>query len=67
MLFRSLPNIMKAKRKPIDTKTPDDFGCDMTPRVKTLKVETPPGREAGIKVESVTELVSKLRDKGVIK
>ncbi len=65
--YASLPNIMKAKRKPIDMKTPDDCGCDMTPRLKTLKVESPPQRQAGVKVESVSELVSKLRDKGVIK
>ncbi|GER07414.1 electron transfer flavoprotein subunit beta [Iodidimonas muriae] len=65
--YASLPNIMKAKRKPIDMKTPDDFGADMTPRLKTLKVEEPPKREAGIKVESVAELVGKLREKGVIK
>ncbi|GEQ97157.1 electron transfer flavoprotein subunit beta [Iodidimonas gelatinilytica] len=65
--YASLPNIMKAKRKPIDMKTPDDFGADMAPRLKTLKVEEPPKREAGIKVESVAELVGKLREKGVIK
>lgn len=65
--YASLPNIMKAKRKPIDMKTPADFGTDMTPRIKTLKVEEPPKRQAGVKVESVAELVSKLREKGVIK
>jgi len=64
--YASLPNIMKAKRKPIDEKTPGDFGVDMAPRLSTLKVEEPPQREAGIKVESVEELVSKLKEKGVI-
>jgi len=64
--YATLPNIMKAKRKPIDEKTPADFGVDMAPRLSTLKVEEPPKREAGIKVESVEELVSKLKEKGVI-
>ena len=64
--YASLPNIMKAKRKPIDEKKPDDFGVDMSPRLTTLKVEEPPKREAGIKVESVEELVGKLKEKGVI-
>lgn len=64
--YASLPNIMKAKRKPIDEKSPADYGVDMTPRVSVLKVEEPPKREAGIKVESVEELVSKLKEKGVI-
>jgi electron transfer flavoprotein beta subunit len=60
--YASLPNIMKAKKKPIDQKTPDDYGVDVSPRLTTLKVEEPAKREAGIKVESVEELVSKLRD-----
>lgn len=64
--YASLPNIMKAKRKPIDEKTPADFGVDMAPRIATLKVEEPPKREAGIIVESVDELVGKLKEKGVI-
>lgn len=65
--YASLPNIMKAKRKPLDQKTPDDYGVDISPRLKTLKVEEPAGRSAGIMVESVSELVSKLRDEaGVI-
>ncbi|WP_417451628.1 electron transfer flavoprotein subunit beta/FixA family protein [Kordiimonas sp.] len=64
--YASLPNIMKAKRKPIDEKKPEDFGVDMAPRLSTLKVEEPPKREAGIKVESVEELVGKLKEKGVI-
>lgn len=64
--YASLPNIMKAKRKPIDEKTPADFGVDMAPRIATLSVEEPPKREAGIIVESVDELVGKLKEKGVI-
>lgn len=64
--YASLPNIMKAKRKPIDEKTPADYGVDMTPRLTTLKVEDPPKREAGIIVESVEELVANLKEKGVI-
>lgn len=60
--YASLPNIMKAKRKPLEQKTPEDYGVDITPRLKTLKVEEPVGRTAGIMVESVSELVSKLRD-----
>ena len=65
--YASLPNIMKAKRKPLDQKTSDDYGVDISPRIKTLKVEEPAGRSAGVIVESVAELVSKLRDEaGVI-
>jgi electron transfer flavoprotein beta subunit len=65
--YASLPNIMKAKRKPIDMKTPADFGVDMTPRLEVLKVSEPAKREAGIKVESVAELVDKLKNEaGVI-
>jgi len=64
--YASLPNIMKAKRKPIDMKTPADYSVDMTNRISVLKVEEPPKREAGIMVESVEELVGKLKEKGVI-
>ena len=65
--YASLPNIMKAKRKPIDTKAPADYGVDTAPRLEVLKVTEPPKREAGIKVESVAELVAKLKDEaGVI-
>lgn len=60
--YASLPNIMKAKRKPLDEKTPDDYGVDISPRLTMLKVEEPEGRSAGVMVESVSELVSKLRD-----
>ena len=65
--YASLPNIMKAKRKPIDEKTPEDLGVDVTPRLEVLEVVEPPKREAGVKVETVTELVDKLRNEaGVI-
>lgn len=60
--YASLPNIMKAKKKPIDTKSLADFGVDATPRLKVLKTEEPPKREAGVKVADVHELVAKLRD-----
>ena len=60
--YASLPNIMKAKKKPIDVVTPADLGVDVAPRVKTLKVEPPAERAAGIKVESVEALVDKLRN-----
>jgi electron transfer flavoprotein beta subunit len=59
--YASLPNIMKAKRKPIDVLTPEELGVDVTPRLKLLKVEEPPRRQAGVKVASVAELVDKLR------
>jgi electron transfer flavoprotein beta subunit len=59
--YASLPNIMKAKRKPVDVLTPEDLGVDVTPRLKLLKVEEPPRRQAGVKVASVAELVDKLR------
>ncbi len=65
--YASLPNIMKAKKKPLDEKTPDDYGVDISPRIQILKVEEPAGRSAGVMVESVSKLVSKLRDEaGVI-
>jgi electron transfer flavoprotein beta subunit len=64
--YASLPNIMKAKSKPIDTKTPDDYGVDVTPRLKTLKVSEPPKRQAGIKVDSVDALIGKLKEMGAI-
>ena len=64
--YASLPNIMKAKRKPLDTKTPGDFGVDVAPRVKTLKVSPPAERSAGIKVESVEELVNKLKNEAKV-
>jgi electron transfer flavoprotein beta subunit len=65
--YASLPNIMKAKKKPIDQHKPEDLGVDVAPRLKTLKVEEPAGRKAGIKVKTVAELVEKLRNEaGVI-
>ena len=60
--YASLPNIMKAKKKPIDELTPDDLGVDVAPRLETLKVEEPPKREAGVMVETVAELVNKLKN-----
>jgi len=65
--YASLPNIMKAKKKPIDSKTPEDLGVDITPRLKTLEVAEPPARKAGVKVADVAELVNKLKNEaGVI-
>jgi electron transfer flavoprotein beta subunit len=64
--YASLPNIMKAKKKPIDVVTPADLGVDVAPRVKTLKVEPPAERAAGIKVESVEALVDKLRNEAKV-
>jgi electron transfer flavoprotein beta subunit len=60
--YASLPNIMKAKKKPIETVAPDALGVDITPRLTTLKVTEPAKRKGGVKVASVAELVSKLRD-----
>ncbi len=59
--YPSLPNIMKAKKKPLDTKKPEDFGVDITPRLNVLKTSEPPTRKAGVKVGSVAELVQKLK------
>jgi electron transfer flavoprotein beta subunit len=65
--YASLPNIMKAKKKPIDEKTPDAFGVDIKPRLEVVKTSEPPGRKSGVKVASVAELVSKLKNEaGVI-
>ncbi|HWT43287.1 MAG TPA: electron transfer flavoprotein subunit beta/FixA family protein [Sphingopyxis sp.] len=63
--YASLPNIMKAKSKPLDTKSPADYGVDTAPRVKTVKVSEPPVRSAGVKVADVDELVAKLKALGV--
>ncbi|MGE4304863.1 MAG: electron transfer flavoprotein subunit beta/FixA family protein [Novosphingobium sp.] len=63
--YASLPNIMKAKKKPLDNKTPADYGVETAPRLKTLKVSEPPVRQAGIKVEDVDALVAKLKEMGV--
>jgi electron transfer flavoprotein beta subunit len=64
--YASLPNIMKAKSKPMAQKTPADYGVDVTPRLKTLKVAEPPKRVAGIKVADVDELIGKLKVLGVV-
>ncbi len=64
--YASLPNIMKAKKKPIDGTTPADLGVDPAPRLTTLKVTEPPARAAGVKVASVAELVAKLRDEAKV-
>src|SRR5262249_60665332 len=65
--YASLPNIMKAKKKPIDEKTPEAYGVDVAPRIEILKTTEPPGRKAGVKVKSVGELVDKLKNEmGVI-
>ena len=65
--YASLPNIMKAKRKPLDEKTPEDYGVDISPRLEILETTEPAARAAGIKVSDVEELVSKLKEEaGVI-
>lgn len=65
--YASLPNIMKAKKKPIDEKTPADYGVDVAPRLTVVKVTEPPKRKGGVKVKTVQELVEKLKNEaGVI-
>jgi len=64
--YASLPNIMKAKKKPIDTITPDDLGVDVAPRLTVIKVEEPPKRQAGVMVEDVAQLVEKLRNEAKV-
>ncbi|MDS9469554.1 electron transfer flavoprotein subunit beta/FixA family protein [Paracoccus sp. MBLB3053] len=65
--YASLPNIMKAKKKPLDQKSPEDFGVSVEPRLTVLRVEEPATRAAGIKVANVTELLDKLKNEaGVI-
>ena len=65
--YASLPNIMKAKKKPLEEKTPADYGVDVTPRLEVVKTAEPGTRKAGVKVSSVDELVQKLKDEaGVI-
>jgi electron transfer flavoprotein beta subunit len=64
--YASLPNIMKAKKKPIEEKTAAELGVDVTPRLKVLKVSEPPKRGGGVKVGSVTELLDKLKAAGVL-
>jgi electron transfer flavoprotein beta subunit len=64
--YASLPNIMKAKKKPIETFKPEDLSVDVTPHLTTLKVEEPAGRKAGVIVESAAELVEKLRNEAKV-
>ena len=64
--YASLPNIMKAKKKPLDEKTPADYGVNVSPRLKVVKTEEPPKRQAGIKVGSPAELVAKLKEAGAL-
>jgi len=65
--YASLPNIMKAKKKPLDEKTPADYGVDVSPRLSVVKTSEPAARAAGVKVGSVDELMAKLKDEaGVI-
>ena len=63
--YASLPNIMKAKSKPLETKAPADYGVDIAPRITTLKVAEPPVRSAGVKVADVDELVAKIKALGI--
>jgi electron transfer flavoprotein beta subunit len=64
--YASLPNIMKAKKKPIEALTPDALGVDPAPRLKVLKVEEPSKRQSGVKVKTVAELVDKLRNEAKV-
>ncbi|NLY34660.1 MAG: electron transfer flavoprotein subunit beta/FixA family protein, partial [Alcaligenaceae bacterium] len=64
--YVTLPNIMKAKKKQLDTFTPEDLGVDVTPRIKTLKVSEPPARKAGITVPDVATLVDKLKNEAKV-
>jgi electron transfer flavoprotein beta subunit len=64
--YVTLPNIMKAKKKQLDTMSPADLGVDTTPRIKTIKVEEPPARAAGIKVADVAALIDKLKNEAKV-
>lgn len=64
--YVKLPNIMKAKKKPLDTMTPDQLGVNVTPRLTVVKVEEPPARKAGVKVKDVKELVTKLKEEAKV-
>ncbi len=64
--YASLPNIMKAKKKPLDAMTPTDLGVDVSPRIKVLQVTEPPRRSAGVMVQSAKELVDKLRSEAKV-
>jgi electron transfer flavoprotein beta subunit len=63
--YASLPNIMKARQKPLETRKPEDYGVDIAPRLKTLHVDEPPVRQAGIKLGSVDELAAKIKELGI--
>jgi electron transfer flavoprotein beta subunit len=64
--YASLPNIMKAKKKPIEEKTAADYDVDIKPRLEVIKTAEPPVRKAGVKVKNVTELVEKLKEAGAV-
>ncbi|MEC8539135.1 MAG: electron transfer flavoprotein subunit beta/FixA family protein [Pseudomonadota bacterium] len=64
--YASLPNIMKAKKKPLDSMSADDLGVDISPRLNITRVEEPPAREAGIKVSDVSDLVNKLKNEAKV-
>jgi electron transfer flavoprotein beta subunit len=64
--YPSLPNIMKAKKKPLEVKKPADYGVDPSPRLKVLKTAEPPGRKAGVKLANAAELVAKLKETGAL-
>ena len=64
--YATLPNIMKAKKKPMEIVKPADLGVDVTPRLKTVKVSEPPKRSAGVKVANVAALVEKLRNEAKV-
>jgi electron transfer flavoprotein beta subunit len=64
--YASLPNIMKAKKKPLEMKSAEDFGIDTSPRLSVVKTGEPEARAAGIKVESIDELVGKLKEVGAV-
>src|SRR5690606_4038486 len=64
--YVTLPNIMKAKKKPLDTTTPEELGVDAAPRLKTLKVAEPPARSAGVMVADVAALVDKLKNEAKV-
>ena len=64
--YASLPNIMKAKKKPLEKITAADLGVDLKPRLETLKVTEPPTREAGVKIGTVDEMIGKLKELGAL-
>jgi electron transfer flavoprotein beta subunit len=64
--YPSLPNIMKAKKKPLDVKKPADYGVDVSPRLNVLKTVEPPGRKAGVRVANAAELIAKLKEAGAL-